>query len=92
MEDIDGGLHPAVDGQSLDDDEMMNKQQRSAPSSQLFQRAVHFFLKCRHGTGMYRNSDKRSTREATECNGYFPAAVLSYFINPVVWLTVGAPL
>ena len=23
MEDIDGGLHPAVDGQSLDDDEMM---------------------------------------------------------------------
>ena len=21
MEDIDGGLHPAVDGQSLDDDE-----------------------------------------------------------------------
>ena len=22
MEDIDGGLHPAVDGQSLDDDEM----------------------------------------------------------------------
>ena len=26
MEDIDGGLHPAVDGQSLDEDEVLNSQ------------------------------------------------------------------
>ena len=33
MEDIDGGLHPAVDGQSLDEDECFNRLREIVPDS-----------------------------------------------------------
>ena len=49
MEDIDGGLHPAVDGQSLDDDEDEERHSR------LKSRGVHLFetvTKERHSSSL----------------------------------------